>query len=354
MKNLFLILLAILLFSACKKDNDNPESNEVIGWTAGDPIDGYGTILYTKDGGDNWVRQGNANQIPDIVIPDICAVSSSTAWACGDSIHGYGTILKTTDGGQNWVRQGVGKGIPAVSFTSISAVNADIAFAVGFGGTVVKTIDGGNSWQIQAQGLVPTAELQRIYAFDQNIVWAVGTSKSEDTFIIHTSDGGYSWKRQGENDVPPEMVGLIDVHAISPSYAWAVGTAAGTMRTTDGGQYWESITTPIGIGHNNGICLVNDTTTWVAADYCAIFNYSSDTSQHWISHSVSCNTEALWPVLLGVTVLDESKIWVVGSSGGLGVAGDIFYSPDGGKSWKTQTNPVKVNLRRVSFVGAMR
>ena len=67
-KVLYLILyFAIISFTffqiGCKKDNDETElTNENVLWAVGAADStNYGTILFSADGGDNWVRQGEGN-----------------------------------------------------------------------------------------------------------------------------------------------------------------------------------------------------------------------------------------------------------------------------------------------------
>jgi len=124
-------------------------SDHAVGWVVGSSVDGYGSIVHTRDGGQNWVRQGDTSQIPDVYFEGVWAVDRYTAWVVGGPDNGYGVILRTDDGGQTWERQGSSAEIPNVELTDISAVDANTAWAcggvLGGYGTILCTVDGGLS-----------------------------------------------------------------------------------------------------------------------------------------------------------------------------------------------------------------
>jgi photosystem II stability/assembly factor-like uncharacterized protein len=115
------------------------------GWVVGDASDGYGTILYTTNGGDTWTHQGKAGEIPDVDLSSVSAVNNNIAWVVGGQDNGFGTILHTHDGGKTWERQGSPSEIPNIQLLKLKAVNANIVWAVGFAGTVLRTVDGGRT-----------------------------------------------------------------------------------------------------------------------------------------------------------------------------------------------------------------
>jgi hypothetical protein len=57
-----------------------------VGWiTSRFPFGGYGVILHTTDGGENWTRQGSPNTIPNVALSDIRAIDACSAWAVGSA-----------------------------------------------------------------------------------------------------------------------------------------------------------------------------------------------------------------------------------------------------------------------------
>jgi photosystem II stability/assembly factor-like uncharacterized protein len=346
-------LVSLLLY--CKEDENEDPLDQLVGWAAGSTYDGYGVILNTTDGGKTWTRQGTRDVILDVNIDFISAITENLVWACGDSIDGMPTILKTTDGGKNWTRIGLTRDIPAVTYGGISGVGENIAWAVGQNNVIIKTTDGGLTWTRQNEGADPAFDLASIAVVDENHVWAAGGSNFDPfiAYITYTSDGGEHWYRQGENDIPVEVVGFIDIHAISPNDAWAVGTGQGALRTKDGGQTWEAMQTPGGLAHNNGVCMVDKDNVWMATDYSEANFYSESTGQ-WTNFHLPTSTHAIWPVTIGTTAISKDKVWMVTSAGGNIVQGEIFYTDNGGTTWTKQEIPVISMLRRITFPDATR
>jgi len=364
MKHIFFVsrcvffLFLILSVGGCS-DDDSDGVTYVAGWAVGE------AIIYTRNGGQTWVQQGE-DQIPNVFYNDVSAVDFLNAWVVGESSadddEPYGTILRTRDGGQTWTRQGSTESTPNVGFAGVSAVNSDVAWAVGTNGAVLNTTDGGLTWVQQARDMLPNGNFQMVYAVDKNVVWAVGSDNGTTAVIIHTTDGGGTWVRQGENDIPPDpenYYALIDVHAIDAKTAWAVGSRSSAFMTTDGGLNWTNMTPAcVNFLDNNGVCLLTELAGWVVSD-SNNFCYTDDGGNTWthqVAPAVSEASEAptLSSALLGVTAMDEKRAWVVGTN----PIGDehsiIFHTTDGGNVWERQISPANAGFRRVSFAGAKR
>lgn len=102
-KCLLVCFIISLWIVNCSKDTTGPDDElKKIGWVIGNPADGYGSIFYTNDGGQNWVHQGDSLSIPEVSLGAVKAVDSLHAWIVGLPSDGYATILKTYDGGTNW------------------------------------------------------------------------------------------------------------------------------------------------------------------------------------------------------------------------------------------------------------
>ena len=359
---MFLIGLTVLT-GGCSDDSSEQVLTGQAGWIAGSPVDGYGTILHTKDGGNTWVRQGTQEMIPDVQFSDVTAVDNMNVWVVGSNSSGYATILRTKDGGETWIRQGSASTIPDMELSGVSAVDGEVAWVAGFNGVVLNTIDGGDTWVQQAQGLLPDAQFQSLSAHDRNNVWAVGSVDNNTTAcIIHTTDGGKTWVREGEDDIPPDpqYQSLIDVHATHKSTAWAVGSKGSVFITTDGGATWvnkswtdERACCGSGLTDYNGVCAVNDLIAWKAIDPTEVC-LTTDGGDSWNKQEIPISYASGYECY-GVTAMDENTAWVVGGNP-WGDPGLILHTTDGGKTpWQEQINPVNSNFqRRVSFVGDLR
>ena len=355
-----IILLIGLVVFLVDCGDDGGATKPLHGWAVGSNVEGYGTIIHTKNGGITWIRQGSSEMIPDVSLEDVAAVDRKNVWVVGLNSAGeggvsYGTILRTTDGGENWTRQGSGSVIPDAGLSGVSALDDEVAWVVGSNGTVLHTSDGGTTWVQQAQCMVPDAQFQMVSAFDRNTVWAVGTKDNgTKAFIIHTADGGASWVMQGENDIPDDVHGLIDVHAFNESTAWTVGEGCTALVTTDGGNTWSNKSPQCGLLHINGVCAVNDQVAWLAVDSNNI-DYTTDGGDTWVFQNAdSAVGVTVSSALLGVTAKNDRTAWIVGSN----PIGDnraiILHTTDGGNNWRAQTSPANSFLRRISFAGALR
>jgi photosystem II stability/assembly factor-like uncharacterized protein len=98
----------------------------------------------------------------------------------------------------------------------------------------------------------------------------------------------------------------------------------------------------------NDIFVLSETEAYVVEDYSGIF-HTADAGKHWDDYSF---TTGNW--YLGIAVLQEKNIWVVGSPGAGLAHSALIYSPDGGFTWKRQTVQVLedtyVGLYKVRFM----
>lgn len=333
------------------------------GWAVGvEPEGGYGMIIHTDNSGNTWVRQGSINEIPNVSLEDVCAINSLNAWVVGDSSDGYGVILHTIDGGSTWIRQGSAGVIPDCALFGISAVNDSIAWAAGSNGVILKTVNGGINWTRVDQGLVPgDGFLQSVSAVDENTAWVSGSdSDSAGSFIImKTTDGGQSWVRQGTAEQFSNYACIIDIAALNNTNAWGVGAPNVSyghtpfLNTTDGGENWiNKAPVNAALFHGNGVCVVDNNTTWVAHDEGIYL--TKDGGSTWSMFKPPGPYGAFSP-FMGVSAVNDKTAWVVF----MGLCSEdnyiIQYTGDGGTTWTQQTTPVTTGgLRRISIVGASR
>jgi len=104
---------------------------------------------------------------------------------------------------------------------------------------IFKTVDGGDTWTPQkTSGL---SNLQGIFAFDANHIWAVSTTKTVG--VWRSTDGGSNWTEyQHGGDY-----GKHSVFATDADHVWIVGGGANVIEacySTNGGQNWTCVTKP--------------------------------------------------------------------------------------------------------------
>lgn len=320
----------------------SPPVQDDVGWVTGVPADGYGVILHTTDGGENWTRQGSPNTVPNVPLWDVRAIDAYNAWVVGNEDGNYAVILRTTDGGKTWNRCGSPGSVTDFGALGIGAVDRKIAWVVGSNGTIIHTEDGGKTWTQQTSNT--SATLLKVATIDRYNAWIVGDHDNGYAIILRTTDGGLTWTRQG-NASTVKTIGLIDVTAADNKTAWAVGVDEYILKTIDGGTSWQTQRTS-GYLHMNGACAIDKYNAWITQDYGEVY-WTSDGGKTWNSQHPA---GAGGFYLLSVSARIMKTAWVVGGDIER-KTGIILHTTNRGVNWTEQFAPVNVPFHRVSFVG---
>lgn len=319
-------------------------------WAVGSPVDGYGAIFHTTDGGATWTRQGSAQSVPDTMLADVAAVDADTAWVVGSFNGNYPAILRTEDGGRTWTAQGIRDGLPRNELYKISAVDADTAWAVGADGFVVKTEDGGGMWHRQGAGQIPEVHLQGVFALDARRVWITGRADGGFAVIMASEDGGVTWERLGSASTVPDTY-FLDITMRPDGTGWTVGHGPNFLKTTDFGQTWRlqfgSMDPDEWLWDANAVWAVSDRVAWVSQDFGQITR-TEDGGASW-----QTGGEATGSYMMDVEALDANIAWSVGvyheaATGAL--IGSIARTIDGGRTWVNQPLPVETGLQGLALV----
>ena len=349
-------LLLFLTFPSAHSIGQEPYASycaqKAIGWAVGGSVDGYGTILHTTDGGQNWERQGTSIDIPNVTLTGISAVDADEAWAVGppDPESGYAVILHTKDGGWRWTREGLRDDLKDLTLIAVSAVNENIAWAVGYTadeGVILRTRNGGDLWEPQAIGQAPNVQLQGVYASDPLHVWVVGPAGQGNDYgtILRTTDGGATWEK-----VPyttPPIVGspyLITVDGANANQVWAVGRGQILHISVTSQGISVTVQKTFGLLDVNGVYALNDQTIWAVEDGGDIW-YSDDGGTTWNMQPQPSGAAYAFRVC----AIDELHAWA--TAGGLPHTGAIWNTSDGGTTWAAQQIPVApASMWGISFV----
>jgi photosystem II stability/assembly factor-like uncharacterized protein len=344
-----LLAFFLLFLMACTK-SDPIDDQQYKGWVVGQAASGFGTILSTSNDGLTWTRQGSQSQAAGVDLYDIHGLDQNNAWAVGGIYKGYGLILHTTDGGTNWFRLGTATQIPNVRLYAVHAVDDLTIWVAGENGALLFTKDGGTTWtRVNVSSRPPTA-FYAITSFGTKSLWAVGAAADTaltDTIglIFYSSDGGTTWARQGSGNLLPGK--FFDVSAGNDSIAFIAGSNT-VYKTSNGGKGWQNVLN-LPNRNMNGICAVDVENIWAVGDRDGIF-HSTSGGISWDTIRPSLTGFRL----MGVTVADVNRVWIVGTpSSGLG-QGNIIYSRNAGDTWFIEDSPVDVGFRRVSFASARR
>jgi len=346
-----LIFLALFFLGACGSDtSDTPARRR--GWTVGESVNGFGTILHTDNGGKTWTRQGDALQLPDAGFEDICILDTNTLLVAGD-IRPDGTysVYKSHDGGKNWARIN-SESFLDVNYNGLFALGKEHVWIVGDSGTIYRSDDQGDSWiRISVPIEYQSDIFLRIAAKDVNDFWVVGDKHVSDDYpiMLHTTNGGKTWERLNPvKDLQIEGASgghFLAIKRFGDSIWVAGGLGKFVIRSDDNGEHWSLIKSG-GTYDANDIFLLSESEAYTAEDNSGVF-HTSDAGLHWDDYSFPTGN---W--YLGIAVLGKKNIWVVGSPAGP-YHSVIIYSPDGGISWQQQTAQVLedtyVGLYKIRF-----
>jgi photosystem II stability/assembly factor-like uncharacterized protein len=240
------------------------------GWVTG----AAGTILHTKDGGNNWTAELGGD--PHAEGRDLIRAfftNPTHGWA-----QSWNALYRTTDG-ESW-QQMTGDIRGKAFFVS------DTKGFLVYGSGLSATTDGGKTWKqvltcrakLEVQGLTKEEEckFETIYFPSATVGYATGHRR----ILWKTEDGGDTWRFL----TAPEEPGNPEVYHI-----WFLDAnigfenGSGLFRTIDGGQSWQNVIATFSEGYPivkfadrevGWSCLGN---TWA---------YTFDGGKRWTTRSV--------------------------------------------------------------------
>ncbi|MFA5802472.1 MAG: YCF48-related protein, partial [Thermoleophilia bacterium] len=330
--------------------------NGTTGWAAGSA----GLVMKTTDGGTNWTSQipsafaTPAYSCHGAAIGSGCGLrgvfflDASTGWVVGDS----GTIWKTTDGGTIWTDQhpnlpvlGGGYDASPPALRSVHFFNASNGIIVGDNFTFY-TSNGGTTWT-QGSG-TSTISLTSVQMLSASTAVAVGGSGA----IYKTINSGATWTAR--TSTPTTTSNLSSVSFSTATNGFAVGgdPTGRLLRTTDGGETWQSNTTVIPtiltgvaiVAIPGGDILVTTGYSGNIRKYTVdIWNGAIDT----VAAGLATVTSGTGNTLITASVAPGTANVFVG-----GVAGIVLASGDSGTSWSLKAGGTAISYYSSSFVDA--
>jgi len=186
----------------------------------------------------------------------VSAVSQKVAWASGT----HGTYLRTTDGGRHWLVAQV-PGAATLDFRGVVAFSADEAFLMSAGpgdqSRIYQTSDAGQHWSLQFTNRNPKGFFDSVVFWDATHGIVLGDptpdANGQLKFELLTTSDGQTWKPLSSSTLPPALDGegafaasnsCIAIHGENIWFATG-GGAARVFHSSDRGQTWQVIATPI-------------------------------------------------------------------------------------------------------------
>lgn len=236
-------------------------------------------VWYTTNGGDTWTASSTAPE----KIRAVWMASATVAYAVGDNPSF--SIYKSTDGGATWTLAAIPE-LYLDLYEDVTSVGTNNVFVCGRYRRIWKSTNGGTSWTDIRTNSVPSGHTWRALAFADANTGFVG---GDNGILFNTLDGGASW-----SPMPvPAVVGTIEAIAL-------VGAATKVIVVGSGG-----------------------------------LAYSSDGGTTWTLNTSITNFKK-------VSVVDESNIYLLASTGGLyryvvAVGSQVLFAVDGSGNGYTQS-----------------
>lgn len=254
-------------------------------WIVGGSAGGWATILKTTDGGQNWQRIGNRGDIPDTELLGLYVCNEYEIWAVGAA----NTILYTDDGGTNWVSKADTSFFP-YALSSVVAHGENVWVCgndPALGGTIMHSTDTGDTWQLILEcPFLENRGMIELSAPTDSCVWVVGHGRT----ILHTTNAGLNWTIQ-DAEVNPAW-DANGVTAISETVAWVAEDTGVIKKTVDGGVIWKQQNNIPDASHGYylyRISPMDEKTAWIVGPsyYDGIILYTVDGGETWTRQNYS-------------------------------------------------------------------
>ena len=247
------------------------------GWVTGTA----GTILHTKDGGNNWTAElGGDPQARGQDLKHAFFADSTHGW-----VQAWNTLFRTTDG-ESWQQ------VPGDIRGDAVFVSDTKGFRV-YGSRIFGTTDGGNTWseifdcraKMEVQGLTQQKECGLATLHFPSA--AVGYAAGDVRITVKTEDGGATWRVL----VGPELASgdqrVYQTFFLDPNVGYQV-RGTGLFRTTDGGESWQGVIVTLSQGYPI-VKFADPEVGWSCLG--RTWAYTIDGGKHWTTRQVRFPTD---------------------------------------------------------------
>lgn len=233
--------------------------------TTGFAVGNEGIMLKSSNGGQNWtsVNSGISRQLNEIKY-----LNDSTLIAVGGN-DTYQSILFSSDGGNNWVLQ---HDIPGSILRSVFFTDLQHGVAVGIN-TILITSDGGLNWLPVSSPIV--RDFNSVTFAGSSIGYIAGgdTASGVNRTILKTINGGSSWIVQSDENAAP----FYDIFFLNPDTGYVVGDSSKVLKTMNGGASWfpQNLNTSADSLRLNCVEFLNDSFGVIGSRFGNVFIYNA-------------------------------------------------------------------------------
>ena len=323
----FLIATSILI--SCENE---PEKHETE--TSGNQDNREATITNLGDFLNGWeiTKIKYDFESFDINCRDLFFINPEIGFVVGYN----GVIYKTINSGKSWKKQNSGT---TAHFFSVYFINESVGFAsadamdegclnedCGKGCVFLKTIDGGETWT--KNFFKDYIRIRSLYFFNESTGLALVNYNSIYYYIAKTENGGDSWKIINPTiKTPHENFFYVD------NIVYLAGERQEIYKSTDWGDNWETLTTPIPAWNNvRNLYFYNENIGFI--DGVTYIYKTTDGGKNWTTVDLPFST-------LGTFHLYSESEWFKFESVYVYEFGDFptfkgsqsYHTYDGGKTW---------------------
>lgn len=246
------------------------------GWAVGDS----GTIVYTSNGGLNWITQNS--KLRDYMI-SVHFINKRLGWAIawGLDTNYFGSyILKTTNGGMNWDTSRYP--IPDTYIRTIFFLDSLTGYMGGGPAILLKTTNAGLSWfscETDTTTVISKFPIGRFRFYNNNFGIACGGIMDMAGVIWKTTNAGLYWSSTAISPDPITDIKIYDTLtylAIGGDFEYG----ASILKTTDGGLNWTYKNMGL-MGILATISFRTDSEAWCPLGYIPNFFKTSDNGNTW-------------------------------------------------------------------------
>lgn len=199
-------------------------------------------LLVSTDKGQSWsmqlLHERDGNDL--FQDRDLYSIRMAPDGKTGFIVGELGTILRTKDGGENWevLKSGTEKNL-----LKVFVIDDQNAVAVGADGIILRTSNGGDQWQ--AEKCPKMIVLFDVTFTDKNTGWIAG----EFSTVLNSTDGGQTWNLMTGGNTEDFTIGpFFTINFVDAQHGIATGLAGELSTTDDGGKTWKKGALPADIG----------------------------------------------------------------------------------------------------------